>query len=117
MISSPSTIFGGIRKRALVAPEPVASDGSARPVDYAFRATPLPAGDPVGHYAPWRPARIEIPDARPHPDPLVESVAMASACPPAPSYRPMFQPQAFAALLHAQLATIERQSKRTNSSH
>src|SRR3546814_20027222 len=64
------------------------------PVDYAIRATPLPAGDPVGHYAPWRPARIEIPDARPHPDQLVESVAMASVLPPAPSYRPMFQPQA-----------------------
>src|SRR3546814_14095932 len=31
---------------------------------------------------------------------------MASLLPPAPSYRPMFQPQAFAALSEAQLETI-----------
>src|SRR3546814_17181320 len=54
----------------------------------------------------WRPARIEIPDARPPPDPLVESVAMASVLAPAPSYRPMFQPQAFPALSDAQLEKI-----------
>jgi hypothetical protein len=106
MMSSPSTIFGGIQKRALVAPDRIAADGSARPVDYTIRAAPLPAGDPVGHYAPWRPARIEIADAQPHPDQLVESVAMASVLPPAPSYRPMFQPQAIAALSDAQLETI-----------
>lgn len=106
MMSTPSMIFGGIQKRALVAPDRIAADANARPVDYVIRAAPLPAGDPVGHYAPWRPARIEIPDARSHPDQLVESVAMASVLPPAPSYRPMFQPQAFAALSDAQLETI-----------
>lgn len=105
-MSSPSAIFGGLQKRLLAAPDRIAADSSARPVIYQIRDTPLPAGDPVGHYAPWRPARIDIEGARPHPDQLVESVAMASVLPPAPTYRPMLQANAFAALSDAQLETI-----------
>ncbi|WP_341873228.1 strawberry notch-like NTP hydrolase domain-containing protein [Sphingobium fuliginis] len=105
-MSTPSTIFGGLQKRVLATPDRIAADGSARPLVYAVRETPLPAGDPVGHYAPWRPARIEIAGARPHPDQLVESVAMASVLPPAPSYQPMLQTHALAALSDAQLETI-----------
>lgn len=41
-----------------------------------------------GIYEPYRLQAIRIPDARPHPDKLVESVAMASVAPPRPSYRP-----------------------------
>ncbi|TQN59946.1 methylase [Agrobacterium tumefaciens] len=41
-----------------------------------------------GIYEPYRLQAIRIPDARPHPDKLVESVAMASVAPPKPSYRP-----------------------------
>ncbi|MHC2296093.1 putative RNA methylase [Rhizobium mongolense] len=41
-----------------------------------------------GIYEPYRLQAIHIPDARPHPDRLVESVAMASVAPPKPSYRP-----------------------------
>lgn len=41
-----------------------------------------------GIYEPYRLQSIHIPDAKPHPDRLVESVAMASVAPPKPSYRP-----------------------------
>ncbi len=41
-----------------------------------------------GMYEPYRLQSIHIPDARPHPDRLVESIAMASVAPPKPSYRP-----------------------------
>lgn len=103
---APAAIFGGIRKRVLATPDRIAADSSAKALVYAVRETPLPAGDPVGHYAPWRPARIAIEGAKPHPDQLVESVAMASVLPPAPSYRPMLQSHALAALSEAQLETI-----------
>ncbi|MBB3357035.1 MULTISPECIES: strawberry notch family protein [unclassified Novosphingobium] len=104
--SATATIFGGIAKRVLTRPDRIAADTSPRPLVYTVRETPLSAGDPVGHYAPWRPARIAIEGAKAHPDQLVESVAMASVLPPAPSYRPMLQPQALAALSEAQLETI-----------
>jgi len=105
-LPTPSAIFCGLQRRVLVKPDRIAADSSARPLTYAIRDTPLPPGDPVGHYAPWRPARIEIEGAIPHPDQLVESVAMASVLPPAPSYRPMLQAHALAALSDAQLETI-----------
>lgn len=41
-----------------------------------------------GIYEPYRLQSIRIPDAKPHPDKLVESVAMASVAPPKPVYRP-----------------------------
>ncbi|TCL65761.1 strawberry notch family protein [Rhizobium sp. BK251] len=46
------------------------------------------AGAADGIYEPYRLQSIHIPDAKPHPDTLVESVAMASVGPPKPSYRP-----------------------------
>ncbi|RTM10886.1 MAG: methylase [Hyphomicrobiales bacterium] len=41
-----------------------------------------------GIYEPYRLQAIHIPGAKPHPDRLVESVAMASVAPPKPTYRP-----------------------------
>ncbi|MET3793269.1 bifunctional class I SAM-dependent methyltransferase/DEAD/DEAH box helicase [Aquamicrobium terrae] len=41
-----------------------------------------------GIYEPYRLQSIHIPDAKPHPDKLVESIAMASVAPPKPTYRP-----------------------------
>ncbi|KAF5881638.1 bifunctional class I SAM-dependent methyltransferase/DEAD/DEAH box helicase [Rhizobium sp. PEPV16] len=41
-----------------------------------------------GIYETYRLQSIHIPDAKPHPDTLVESFAMASVAPPKPSYRP-----------------------------
>ncbi|MBY5637877.1 methylase [Rhizobium leguminosarum] len=52
----------------------------ARPKDEANAAD--------GIYETYRLQSIHIPDAKPHPDTLVESVAMASVAPPKPSYRP-----------------------------
>jgi hypothetical protein len=104
---SASSLFTHFAGSRLIAPkrEPRIDD-VPRLLDYTVRETPLAAGDPVGIYVPWRLARIAIPDARPHPDRLVESVAMASVLPPAPSYRPMLQERAVAALSDAQLETL-----------
>src|SRR3546814_15984837 len=55
---------------------------------------------------PWRLARIDIPGAKPHPDNLVESLAMASVLPPIPQYRPLFQKRASESLSDAQLEAI-----------
>ncbi|MBY5351275.1 strawberry notch-like NTP hydrolase domain-containing protein [Rhizobium leguminosarum] len=52
----------------------------ARPKDEANAAD--------GIYETYRLQSIHVPDAKPHPDTLVESVAMASVAPPKPSYRP-----------------------------
>lgn len=52
----------------------------ARPKDEANAAD--------GIYETYRLQSIHIHDAKPHPDTLVESVAMASVAPPKPSYRP-----------------------------
>ncbi len=43
-----------------------------------------------GIYEPYRLQSIQIPNAKPHPDKLVESTAMASVAPPKPNYRPHF---------------------------
>ena len=52
----------------------------------AVPVSSVPAAD--GVYEPYQLRSIHIPDARPHPDRLVESIAMASVAPPKPSYRP-----------------------------
>jgi predicted RNA methylase len=53
--------------------------------DDAVAATENPQ---AGVYECYRLQAIHIPGARPHPDRLVESTAMASVAPPKPSYRP-----------------------------
>lgn len=104
---SPASLFAGLAKRQIFAPARIAaSDHPAEPLGYSVRDRPLPVGEAVGIYAPWRLARIDIPDAKPHPDALVESLAMASVLPPAPSYAPNFQNRARDALSDAQLEAI-----------
>lgn len=104
---SPTALFASLSGPRIAPPSRVtAIDDTARPLAYTVRDTPLAAGDPVGIYVPWRLARIEVEGARPHPDQLVESVAMASVLPPAPGYRPMLQNRAVAALSDAQLETL-----------
>jgi predicted RNA methylase len=87
-----------------VAPAPI--EGEPRLLDYEVLAAPAPAGEQIGIYVPWRLARMTIPNASPHPDQLVESVAMSSISPPLPSYRPLLPPAAVAALSDAQLETV-----------
>lgn len=86
------------------APKPIESE--PRALDYAVLDTPAATGEQIGIYVPWRLARMTIPNASPHPDQLVESVAMSSIAPPTPSYRPLLPPAAVAALSDAQLETV-----------
>ena len=60
----------------------------AAPLAYATRAWSGEGRD-VGLYQAHALARIDLPDPRPHPSPLVESGPMASVPPPAPTYRPV----------------------------
>ncbi|BBU59441.1 methylase (plasmid) [Mameliella alba] len=71
---------------------PIAQAASAKPkshaaIPLAFTCLDTPRENtPVSDiYARYRPQRIEIEGAREHPTPLVESIAMASVAPPAPS--------------------------------
>lgn len=105
--SASASLFSGLATPKVIAPSRIAAkDDPAEPLAYSVRDAPLPVGDPVGIYAPWRLARIDIPGATPHPDNLVESLAMASVLPPIPQYRPLFQNRARSALSDAQLEAI-----------
>ncbi len=63
----------------------------AAPLAYAVKAWSGEGRD-VGLYQAHALARIDLPDPRPHPSPLVESGPMASVAPPAPTYRPVLPP-------------------------
>lgn len=83
------------RPLAAHAPRPASSpvsriDDEVVELSYELRdgATDARADVTDGIYEPYQLQAIRIPDARPHPDKLVESVAMASVAPPKPSYRP-----------------------------
>lgn len=105
----PGSGSGLLRKgtqRRPVAPARSIAGGEAVELPYTVLETPVPAGDPVGLYAPYRVARIKIEGAKPHPTPLVESIAMSSILPPRPSYRPKLPPSAVAELSDAQLETV-----------
>lgn len=101
------SLFGGVKPMPRIAPpERETVDTEAKPVDYVLRDEPLPMGEAAGIFAPWRLARVDITGATPHPDMLVETLAMASVLPPAPTYRPSLPPATFAALSDAQLETL-----------
>ena len=74
----------------LVAPFGAQSDrGDAyEPLVFACVREPIPVPDQAGLYLPYRPSRIVIEGAPPHPTPLVESVAMGSVAAPLPRARP-----------------------------
>jgi len=56
----------------------------------------------------YKPARLSIAGAQEHPTPLVESAALASVYPPAPSYRPYLKPEIITngVLSAAQIETV-----------
>lgn len=83
------------RPSAVHAPRPLPSvasriDDEVVELSYELRDGTINARADVadGIYEPYRLQAIRIPDAKPHPDKLVESVAMASVAPPKPNYRP-----------------------------
>lgn len=80
--------------------------GEPELLSYEALTTPPAGGEQIGIYVPWRLARLAFTDVNPHPDQLVESVAMSSILPPLPSYRPMLPPRAVSALSEAQLETV-----------
>ena len=77
------------------------------PLSWTPFETPRP-NEPVSDvYASYRPQRIEIAGAMPHPTPLVESLAMASVAPPIPNATPTIPARLIetGALSEAQLET------------
>ncbi|SCB47020.1 strawberry notch family protein [Rhizobium multihospitium] len=81
-----------MRPAAVAAPRnrPAPVDDEVIELSYELRdAQPKGEANAVDDiYESYRLQSIHIPDAKPHPDRLVESVAMASVAPPKPSYRP-----------------------------
>ena len=75
---------------------------------YTVVDTPTAIDHAGGVYAPWRPQRIAFTTGTDHPAALVESAAMASVMPPAPSYMPRFPPAVIdkGVLSAAQLETV-----------
>jgi len=83
------------------------SDASS-PVAYRVLEEPAAAADQVGIYLPYRPSRVAIAGASPHPTPLVESLAMGSIAAPKPGHVPLLPPRLVAEgrLSEAQLETM-----------
>lgn len=94
------------RGRPLLPPVTQPVDATPAPVAYTPLATPPASAEQIGIYVPWQLTRMAFATSRPHPDRLVESVAMSSILPPPAQYRPMLPPQALATLSDAQLETI-----------
>ena len=78
------------------------------PLAYNVLDDPAPAADQVGIYLPYRPSRVAISGASPHPTPLVESLAMGSIAAPKPTHVPILPTRLVAngALSEAQLETL-----------
>jgi len=99
-------------KRPDTKPAPEAPTTNARIIELDYQIveqtdnSPAPATDNV--YEPYELDAIRIPGAQPHRSKLVQSAAMASVRPPAPSYRPTLPENLItdALLSDAQLETV-----------
>jgi predicted RNA methylase len=105
------SLFGrtGIERPRPSAPQPAAPRANAaEPLCVETLDEPAPLGDPVGIYLPWRPSRLRINGAQPHPTDLVESLAMGSIAAPKVEYRPALSLEVASAglLSEAQLETL-----------
>lgn len=69
----------------------MSQEPSARPLEYEVRDWTVGEGGRLGNeiYEPYALQSIHIPAAKPHPDALVQSVAMAAVAPPKPTYCPL----------------------------
>lgn len=84
----PLRLAASARKPVPLAVRPVVAAPSILPLVYQPLDAPAPIAEQVGHYLPYRPSRIAIEGAHPHPTPLVESVAMGSITAPVPEAVP-----------------------------
>ena len=104
-----SLLGGALSKSRLTAPAPKAAQSqAAHTIDYTVFTDPLPTGESVGVYLPYRPSRIAIACASAHPTALVESIAMGSITAPRPTYVPTLSQSVVDAktLSDAQLETL-----------
>ncbi|WP_380871883.1 methylase [Sphingomonas sp. DBB INV C78] len=100
-------LFSRVEPLRPIAPPPAPTvAGEPELLSYEVLDVPSAISEQIGIYAPWRLARMAFTDVSPHPDQLVESVAMSSILPPLPTYRPMLPPRAVEALSDAQLETV-----------
>ncbi|MFZ2994605.1 MAG: methylase, partial [Sphingobium sp.] len=79
-----ASLLGGLSSRPRLS-APIATTAqslSALDIGYTVFAEPVPTGEAVGVYLPYRPSRIAIPGASAHPTALVESIAMGSITAP-----------------------------------
>ncbi|MBY3516487.1 methylase [Rhizobium laguerreae] len=81
-------VGGKAKPSPMARPAPVDDEIIELSYELHDAAAPDHIGAADGLYEPYRLQSIHIPDARPHPDTLVESLAMASVAPPKPTYRP-----------------------------
>ena len=84
------------RPRPTMRPSPVPAainppEATVRPLDYPLHDWMPEVGGRLGKeiYEPYSLQSIHIRRAKPHPDALVQSAAMAAVAPPKPSYRPL----------------------------
>ena len=91
--ASSGRLFKGLAlaRRPALTKQPTAEAGAGQgwvEAAYSVIERPDAASDGAGVYAAWRPQRIQFANAAEHPAALVESAAMASVMPPAPTYVP-----------------------------
>ena len=92
--------FRDVSVEALLQPRARSLAGPTNKLAFLSAAAPLAydlrewrgEGHDVGLYQAYRPSRVAIASARPHPSDLVESGPMASVSLPAPTYRPLVPP-------------------------
>ena len=100
------------RPAVAAAPVPCAAArapiGQAQPLEYSILDEAAPLAEQVGLYLPYRPSRVSVRHASPHPTPLVESLAMGSIAAPRPTHVPTLPAGLVAkgGLSEAQLETL-----------
>ena len=105
-----TSLFRSMRAKPRTAPkiERKIAQREIAKVEYDTLAAPRALGEQSGVYVPYRPSRIDIKEAKQHPTPLVESVAMGSIPGPVPDYVPQLHDRILhdAQLSEAQLETL-----------